>query len=173
MSTFTTKNLIIAGLYTAFLIVAQLALSAIAGIEIVTVLLLSFCYIRGVKQGVVLSTAFSLIRCFVFGFTPNVLVLYILYYNLFALVTGLVGYCFKNKYTILGHVFAVLVVECLTVCFTLLDCVITPAMYGFTLKATKAYFFASLPVVTTQVINVFATTILLFFPVSKVLSQIK
>ncbi|MBO5224785.1 MAG: hypothetical protein J6C23_09785, partial [Clostridia bacterium] len=73
MTTFTTKNLIIAGLYVALLIVAQLALSALAGVEVVTVLLLAFCFVRGVKQGVVVATAFSLIRCFVFGFTPNVL----------------------------------------------------------------------------------------------------
>ena len=40
----TTKSIITAGVFTAVLIGAQLALSGVAGVEIVTVLLLSFCY---------------------------------------------------------------------------------------------------------------------------------
>ncbi len=173
MSTFTTKKLIIAGLYTALLIVAQLALSAIAGVEVVTVLLLAYCYTRGAKQGVIVATAFSLIRCFVFGFTPNVLVLYLIYYNLFALTVGLVGYFFKNKYTIVGHVVAVVSALTLTVIFTLLDCVITPLMYGFTQRATYLYFIASMPIVFSQLICSLATSVFLFFPVVKVLQEIK
>lgn len=173
MTTFTTKNLIIAGLYVALLIVAQLALSALAGVEVVTVLLLAFCFVRGVKQGVVVATAFSLIRCFVFGFMPNVLVLYLLYYNLFALSIGFLGRVCKHKYSLSSHALAVVLTICLTAFFTLLDCIITPLMYAFSYKAANAYFFASIPVVFSQTICTLATSILLFFPLTKVLQEIK
>ena len=171
MSTFTAKNLIIAGLYTALLIVSQLALSAIAGIEIVTVLLLVFCYMQGVKKGVAVATSFSLIRCFVFGFTPNVLLLYMLYYNLFAVVCGFVGGVFKRKYTVLGHVISVVAAAALTAIFTLMDCAITPLIYGFSANAAKAYYLASLPVMIPHVICAVATVSLLFFPLVKALSS--
>ncbi len=173
MSTFTTKNLIIAGLYTSLLIVSQLALSAIAGVEVVSVLLLAYCFTRGSKQGVIVATAFSLIRCFVFGFTPNVLVLYVVYYNLFAIIVGFVGYCFKYKYTLIGHVVSIVLLIALTAMFTMLDCLITPLMYAFSAKATHMYFIASLPVVVSQLVCVLATSVFLFFPIVKVLQEIK
>lgn len=173
MSTFSSKNLILAGVYTAILIVAQLALSVLAGVEVVTVLLLAYCYARGAKQGVIVATSFSLIRCLLFGFAPNVLLLYVIYYNLFAVLSGFIGNCFNKKYSILGHVVVLLASVCLTICFTFLDCVITPLMYCFSLKATNAYFLASLPVVTTQIISAFASVTVLFYPILKLLKSIK
>lgn len=75
----------------ALLIAAQLALSAVQGIEIVTVLLLCFSYVFGMWCGVFTALAFSLLRCFIFGFYPSAMVLYIVYYPLFALVCGALG----------------------------------------------------------------------------------
>lgn len=172
MEAFSTKNLIIAGLYTALLIVSQLALSAIAGIEVVTVLLLAFCFTRGVKQGVMVATSFSLIRCFVFGFTPNVLLLYVIYYNLFAIIVGFSGHVFSNKYSVLAHVVITVIAVGLTATFTFLDCLITPLVYMFSQKAAYAYFIGSTPVLFSQIICTLATVILLFFPLTKVLSNI-
>ena len=73
----TAKKVILPGVFTALLIGAQLVLSGVSGIELVTVLLLTFTYKYGSKQGLLVATAFSLLRCFLFGFFPNVVVLYL------------------------------------------------------------------------------------------------
>jgi hypothetical protein len=98
------KKVILPGVFTALLIGAQLVLSGISGIELVTVLLLTFVYKYGSKQGMLVATAFSLLRCFLFGFFPNVVILYLVYYNLFALVFGSVGRIFKGEYTLKKHI---------------------------------------------------------------------
>ena len=77
----SAKKIILPGVFTALLIGGQFALSGISGIEIVTVLLLTFVYKYGIKQGLFVANAFSLIRCFIFGFIPSVLILYLIYYN--------------------------------------------------------------------------------------------
>ena len=46
----SAKEIIIPAVFTAMLIGAQLVLSGVAGIEIVTVLLLSFTYVFGLKN---------------------------------------------------------------------------------------------------------------------------
>ena len=92
----TAKKIILPALYTALLIGAQLVLSAIAGVEIVTVLFLAFCYRYGIKQGALVATAFSLLRCILFGFFPSVVVIYLIYYNLFAVVVGALGNAFNH-----------------------------------------------------------------------------
>ena len=76
---------------TALLLAVQLALGSISGVELVTVFFLSFCCVYGIRCGVLTATAFSLVRCLVFGFSPSVVVLYLVYYNLFAVLFGLVG----------------------------------------------------------------------------------
>ena len=81
---YTAKKIILPGVFTALLLGAQLVLSGISGIELVTVLLLTFAYKYGIKQGLFVANAFSLLRCFLFGFYPNVLILYLLYYNHYA-----------------------------------------------------------------------------------------
>lgn len=87
----SAKKLACCAVMTALLIAAQYAFSFISGVELVTVLFACFCYVYGVRCGLVTATAFSLLRCLLFGFMPNVVLLYIIYYNLFALVFGLVG----------------------------------------------------------------------------------
>lgn len=76
---------------TALLIALQYALGFVSGIELVTVVFLSFCYVFGVKCGLLTGVAFSLLRCLLFGFMPNVILLYLIYYSLFALLFGFVG----------------------------------------------------------------------------------
>ena len=166
----SAKKIILPGVFTALLIGGQFALSGISGIEIVTVLLLTFLYKYGIKQGLFVANAFSLIRCFIFGFMPNVIVLYLIYYNLFALVFALVGKCFSYNYSLKSHIVCIVLSGVITACFTLLDCVITPLMYAFNFNSANAYFIASIPVIIPHVICVIATTIFLFFPLVKVLS---
>ena len=163
------KKIILPGVFTALLIGAQLVLSGIPGIEIVTVLLLTFVYKYGIKQGLFVANAFSLLRCFIFGFMFNVLVLYFVYYNAFVIVFGLIAKVFKREYTVKKHVVIVFVAVVLTASFTIFDNVLTPLIYGFTENATKAYFVASLYTVVPQVICTFVTVLIIFPALLKVL----
>ena len=76
----------------ALLTAVQFALSFVAGVELVTVLLLCFCYVFGIYYGLLTATAFSLVRCVLFGFVPNVVILYLIYYSLFAVLFGRLGH---------------------------------------------------------------------------------
>ena len=163
------KKIILPSVYTAILIGGQFILSGVSGIEIVTVLLLSFAFKYGVKQGLLVANAFSLLRCFIFGFMPNVIILYLVYYNLFVIVFGLLGKAFKSEYGVKKHAIIIAVAIVMTALFTLLDNVITPLFYGFTLDAMKAYFIASLYTVVPGLICTFATTLILFPIILKIL----
>ena len=78
-------------LMCALLLVVQFVLSFLQGVELVTALLLAFSYFFGKKCGVMTATAFSLLRCLLFGFFLNVVVLYLVYFNAFALFFGWLG----------------------------------------------------------------------------------
>ena len=83
-----TREIATCAVMTALLIAVQFALGYVPGVELVTVFLLCFCRVYGVRCGVLTATAFSLVRCLVWGFYPSVVVLYLVYYNLFALLFG-------------------------------------------------------------------------------------
>ena len=164
------KKITLSGVYVALLIASQWVFSFVAGVEIVTVLLLAFAYRPGIKTGLLTATAFSLLRCFLFGFVPQTVVLYLIYYNLFALFFGWLGTKTGERYGAGMHFILVFLACAFTACFTLLDDIITPLFLGFNLSAAKAYFIASLPVMLTQVICSAVTVGVLFFPVYKGLS---
>ncbi|MBO7736745.1 MAG: hypothetical protein J6S22_02790, partial [Clostridia bacterium] len=75
----TAKEICIMSLMAALLLGGQYVLAWVSGVEAVTVLLLSFSYVFGAKRGCTVATEFSLLRCFLFGFFPHVVLLYILY----------------------------------------------------------------------------------------------
>lgn len=165
----SAKFIILPGVYTAILIGAQLVLSGVSGVELVTILFLCFCYRYGIKQGVLVATAFSLLRCFLFGFSPNVIILYLLYYNAFALAFGALGNAFHHEYTLKKHAVILCLGVLFTVLFTMLDNALTPLMFGFTSKAAKAYFIASFYTLVPHLVCTFCTIALLFRPLIKVL----
>lgn len=167
-----TKFIVRVAMCVALLIAGQLALSSVSGIEVVTVMLLCFCYCYGVRHGIAIATTFSLLRCFVFGFQINVIVLYLVYYNLFAIFFGWLGARFAGKNTPLKTVIVVASAVVFTVMFTLLDDVITPAIYGFSENATRVYFYQSLTAVIPQTICAAVTVSLLFHPLSKVIQKV-
>ena len=158
----SAKKIILPGVFTALLIAGQLVLSGISGIEVVTVLLLTFVYKYGIGQGLLVANSFSLLRCFIFGFIPNVIVLYLIYYNIFVLVFGFLGKVFRHEYSIKKHIMVVVVAVVMTALFTILDNVLTPLIYGFTANAAKAYFVASLYTVMPQIVCTFATVLIIF-----------
>ena len=121
----TAKFIAVTALFTALLIAAQFALSGVAGVELVTVLLLSFSFATGIRYGVTGAACFSLLRCFLFGFYPTVIILYLIYYPSFALFFGFLGNKSKRKITPALFVAVVIFAAAFTACFSLLDDVIT------------------------------------------------
>ena len=158
----TAKEIALVSVFTALLIGGQLVLSGISGVEIVTVLLLSFSYYFGVRKGLLVANAFSILRCFIFGFFVNVIILYLVYYNLFVLTFGILGSKLKKELNLKILTLIVLVASLLTAIFTGLDDIITPLYYRFSIDAMKAYAIASLTAVIPQVICTILTVILLF-----------
>ena len=167
------KYVAVTAVFTALLLGAQYALWYVKGVELVTLLLLVFSYRFGVRCGVLSAVAFSLLRCFLFGFFPSVILLYLIYYPLFALLFGLLGRAFSRR---IGWrivlVLTAAAVVC-TVCFTLLDDVITPLFYGYRREAALAYFVASLPTMAVQTVCAAVTVGLLARPLLALLKRVK
>lgn len=160
----------ITALYTALLIGVQFALSGVAGVELVTVFFLAFCYVIGVKAGVAVAVCFSTIRCFLFGFYPSVIILYLVYYTGFGVFFGFLGNKFRRKTTFLHLLWVVILSTVFTAIFTLLDDVITPLFYGFGENAAKVYFYSSLPFMLSQCICAAISVSLLFVPLCRALT---
>lgn len=216
--------------FVALLIAVQYVMNFVPGVELVTVLMLCFCYAAGPCAGMISATCFSLLRCLIFGFVPNVLILYLVYYNLFALLFGFLGKrpappwvgvsllivvallsgyfaaaglpvsaVYKMRATVmLWFIFSItaiilfiyiillaknkskkgreladaatLAVVC-TMCFSLLDDIITPLFYGYTADAAAAYFIASLYVMIVQSICALISVLLLFHPLAAVFKR--
>ncbi|MBO5713018.1 MAG: hypothetical protein J6R88_02290 [Clostridia bacterium] len=169
----TAKEIAVMGVFVALLIGGQFVLSGIQGIEVVTVLITSFCFYFGLKRGIIVATAFSLLRCFIFGFFPQVITLYLVYYNLIAVVFGLIGKAFKKLLSIKKLIVVISATLFSTALFTVLDVGLTWVFYGLTENAVKVYFIASMPTLITQLICVMVTVALLFIPLLKVYKTIK
>ena len=78
---------------TALLLGGQFVFSFVVGVEVVTVILVSFSFVFGARRGVICAVSFSLLRCVLYGFYPTVILLYLVYYPLLALIFGLLGRC--------------------------------------------------------------------------------
>ena len=169
----TSKEVAVIGLTVALLIAGQFVLSGVKGVEIVTVIFLTFCYCFGAKMGILTATAYSILRCVFFGFFPTVIILYLVYYNLFAIVIGLLRGCLNKTGTVFRLIALSVTAAVLTIFFTLLDTVITPFYFGYTAEATKAYFYASVPVLVSQVVCAIVTVLVMFIPLEKVFRAVK
>lgn len=167
----TARELAQLAVFVALVIAAQFALSFIPGVEIVTLLFVSYAFAFGIRRGMLAATAFSLLRQLLFGFFPTVLILYLIYYNALTAFFGLLG---KKWDKPLKNLWWLTLVACLfTTCFTMLDNIITPLWYGYTQKAARAHFIASLPVMFPQILCTAVTVGGLFFPLYKVFELIK
>ena len=157
--------------FVALLIAVQLALSALPGVELVTVLFVSFAFVFGKGRGMVAATAFSILRQLVFGFHPQVLILYLVYYNLLTLLFGTIGQRMQEPKK---KLFLIVLFACVsTVCFTLLDNIITPLWLGYTKRVAKLYFKASLTFMLPQLICTAITVSVLFLPLYGVFRRLK
>lgn len=169
----TAKEISIISVFVALLISGQLALSAVSGIEIVTALTVSFFYFFGLKRGLIVATAFSLLRCIIFGFIVNVVILYLIYYNLLALVIWLASKALKSQTKIKDIIIVTAIAVLMTVLFTIIDNVLSLVMYGLSQNAFKVYVQASLLTMVPQMICVAITVPLLFVPLIKIYKTIK
>lgn len=167
------KNVAITAVFTALLLGAQYALWFVKGVELVTLLLLVFSYRFGVKCGVLSAVAFSLLRCFLFGFFPSVILLYLIYYPLFAALFGLLGNVFSRRVNFRIVLLLTAAAAVCTACFTLIDDVITPLFYGYTRDAAPAYFVASLPTMGVQTVCAALSVGLLARPLLSLLNRVK
>ncbi len=162
----SAKEISFVAVFVALVIAAQLLLSAIPNVELVSVLFIAYAYAFGAKRGVAAATAFSLLRQLIFGFFPSVLCLYLVYYNLLTLVFAFLAKTLKSPVSDL--LWIVLTACVCTVFFTLTDDILTPLWYAYTASAAKAYFVASLPFLLLHVINVGVTVAFLFLPLERV-----
>ena len=158
--------------FVATVIGAQYALSAVPFVEIVTLLFACYAYVFGMERGILCAVAFAFLRQLLFGFYPVVLALYLTHFSFLSLVFGMLGErCPQNGWRRLALVVAVAVV--CTVGFTLLDNVLTPMYYGYSQRAAKMYFRASLPFMLGQSVCVAVSVALLFIPLTKALFFVK
>ena len=157
-------------MFVALVIAAQLALSVIPGVEVVTVLFVAFSFAFGVKRGMIAATVFSVLRQFVFGVFPNVLVLYLIYFNALVYVFGILGK--QVKPTAKNLVWLTAVACVCTAGFTMLDNILTPLWYGYSSRAAELYFYASLPFMIPQVICTAVTVGVLFLPLERIFKWI-
>ena len=167
-----TRFVVRVAMCVALLIGGQLALSGISGIEIVTVMLLCFCFHYGIRHGIAVATTFSLLRCFFFGFQVNVILLYLVYYNLFALFFGWLGKRITGRISLPKLCVIVASAVVFTVLFTMLDNVITPLIFAFHKNAAAVYFAQSLYALVPQTICTAATVSILFVPLTRILAKI-
>lgn len=157
--------------FVALVIAAQLCLSAVAGVEVVTVLFASFAFVFGKGRGMLAATAFSVLRQLVFGFFPQVLVLYLLYYNAFAFLFGALGEELKEP---LKKLWLIVLSACVaTLLFSALDVAINALWYAYSWGAVKVYALASLPVMATQTACAAVSVGALFAPLYRVFSLAK
>lgn len=241
----TAKEIAFCAVMTALLIGGQAAFFPISGIEIVTVLLLTFSWSFGPRAGAMVATAFSLLRCLIWGFHPPVIALYLLYYPAFALLFGMLGKnasrrsavavfvttnillifiavacvlcaatdflklsildiqsirillwvcfacccglllllngsrilsCLRMRSESLTRTISVTAIAALcTICFTLLDDVITPIYYGLEWGGSTfiTYFYASFLALVPQTLCTIVTVGALFLPLTKAFATIR
>lgn len=86
-----SKEIAYIAITSAALLGGQFAFSFVVGVEIVTLILACFSYQFGARRGMICAVAFSLLRCVIYGFYPTVILLYLIYYPMLALVFGLLG----------------------------------------------------------------------------------
>jgi len=167
-----TKFIVRVAMCVAILIGGQLALTGIQGLEVVTIMMLCFCWCYGVQSGIAIAVTFSLVRCLIFGFYIDIVVLYLIYYTLFALFFGWLGKRFAGEISFLKIVIVAVTAVAFTACFTMLDNGIKVLIFGLQGNAAKVYFAQSIPTMFTQLICAAVTVSTLFAPLTKVIRKI-
>ncbi len=157
--------------FVALVIAMQVALSVVPGVEIVTVMFVTYSFAFGIRRGMLAATIFALLRQIIFGVYPTVLILYLLYFNLLSLCFGWLGKRIKKPFKSLPIL--VLIACVCTAGFTMLDNIITPLWYGYSQRSAALYFKASRPFMVPQIVCTAVTVTVLFYPLYKVFRSLK
>ncbi|MDE5943271.1 MAG: hypothetical protein K2H30_03580 [Clostridia bacterium] len=239
------KQIAYVAVMCALLIAGQYVFSFVVGVEIVTLLMICFSSVFGVRSGVICAVSFSLLRCLIYGFSPTAVILYLVYYPSLAAVFGGLGHIKDNTFgrCPAGLVIAVNLLLCslaaacalvygfdvikvsrlwkatadiliwvifglscllllafnalvvankifkknvgaflklftfasvaavCTVCFTLLDDVITPLVLGSTRLTALTYFYASFTAMLPQTVCAIVTVSTLYLPLCAALKK--
>ena len=128
----------------ALLLGGQFVFSFVVGVEVVTIILVSFSYQFGSRRGVICAVAFSLLRCIIYGFYPTVVLLYLIYYPLLATVFGLLGKC--NRFSsplcaVIVNLLLVAIASSCAVCY-FADIIKVAKVYAITIKVLLWVIFA-------------------------------
>lgn len=167
----SAKEIAYSALFVALLIGGQYAFATIPGVEVVTLLFVSYSFSMGKERGMVAATAFSFLRQLVFGASVKTLILYLVYFNFLTLIFGILGEKSNKRGEVKLWLVTLVACAC-TAFFTLFDNVLTPLYYGFTAKAAKAYFISSLPFMFPQILCTGLTVGYLFLPLRKVFAPL-
>lgn len=142
------KELACVAVTCALLTGSQYVFSFVVGVEIVTLVSACFAFCLGIRRGVFLAVAFSLLRCIAFGFSPTAVILYLLYYPLLAAVFGGLGRIKREAYESfparLAVAVNVLLIGIAAACAVLygFDLIKTSRIYKYTLYALLWVIFA-------------------------------
>ena len=158
----SAKDCAVVAVFTALVIATQFVLSAVPGVELVTVLFASFSAVFGKGRGAFAGLAFAILRSFIFGFFPTVFILYLLYFPLFAFWTATLN---RKIRTPLKSLVVNLLSACVcTLLFGVLDGCIWALYFGSSIEAAVAYIVASAPFTFIQTGCVAVTVGVLFVP---------
>ena len=168
---YSAKECAYLAVFVALVIAAQLAFAMVPGVEVVTVLFVTYAFVFGSKRGLAAATAFTVLRQIVFGVEPKILILYLVYFNALAMCFGTLGQKRNGKRR---NLFLVVGVACVgTVCFSILDNILTVLWYGYSKRAAQAYVLASLSFMIPQTVCTAVTVFFLFEPLRKAFEFIK
>lgn len=162
----SAKEIAYIAVFCALAIGSQYLLAAVPGVELVTLLFVCYAYAFGPLRGCLCATAFSLLRQFIFGFFPAVLILYLVYFNLLCLGFGFLGKAWKGR-ELKMLVFVVLIACVGTLLFNLIDVGLNALFLGLTGGALKVYFSASWSFTLPQIACTAISLSVGFYPLQK------
>ena len=160
----SAKRLAFAGVMGALLVVSKFSLSFIPNVEVVTTLLIAYCFVFGF-DGVVASLVFCLADVILYPPSIDVIISYFIYWNLLAITVAI----FKEL-KIKNFVAHFLTACVYTLLFGVITSLLNSLFYGvpFGVVYVAGLYFYAIHLVSTSVFMLVG-----FKPITKLLEKIK
>lgn len=160
----SAKRVAFAGVMGALLVVGKFALSFIPNVEVVTTLLVAYCFVFGF-DGVVSSLVFCTLDIIIYPPSIDVIVSYYIYWNLMAITVAIL-----KELGVKGFIFHFLTACVYTLLFGVLTSFFNSLFFGVQFKAVyiAGLYFYAIHLVSTAVFMIVG-----FKPVTKVLEKVK